>query len=251
MLRFIKYIFFSRFFRYLCFLSTLVIAAVLLSRNKSVQQFQNDLFAIKHINFLGMNNLSKKELLKESKLQYGKSIFYISPENVRSNLEAMSWIESAVVRRKWPSTYNISVKERTPIAYWQNKNQLYLVDNTGAVLPTNVVKSFPSLPIVVGENAPKAIPKFLDMLEKFQSIKQQIVFCTFLGNRRWDVQISRGLLIKLPEENPERAMHILQRLASKDGYFSQDISVIDLRIPDRVIIGKREVPKKSGDQNEM
>ena len=106
-------------------------------------------------------------------------------------------------------------------------------------MPT--IKQFPSLPISRGANANKAIPQFVKLLKQFPLIEQQIVFCTFLGNRRWNIDINRGLLIKLPEENIAEALSILQRMGNKDGYFSSDIAVIDLRVPGRVIIGKRKV----------
>ena len=204
-------------------------------------KFYNDTFAIKKISIVGINNLSKEDVLKASGLKYGKNAFNLSVDQIRNNLEQIKWVKSAVVKRTLPSKFEISIVERVPIAYWQNKDQLYLVDANGVCMPT--IKQFPSLPISRGANANKAIPKFVKILKQFPLIEQQIVFCTFLGNRRWNIDISRGVLVKLPEENVIDALNILLRMGSKDGYFSSDIAVIDLRVPGRVIISKRDVKK--------
>ena len=208
---------------------------------KSAIKFYNDTFAIREIKIAGTNNLSSENILKASGLKLSQNLFELSVNRVRQNLEQMSWVKSAVVRRTIPSKIEISIVERVPIAYWQNKDQLFLVDDDGVLLPTDIVKSFNSLPISTGDNAGKAIPQFLKIIRQFPKIEQQIIFCTFLGNRRWNIQISRGLLIKLPEENVSDALAILQRMANKDGYFSSDIAVIDLRVPGRVMISKRKV----------
>lgn len=214
-------------------------------KSRAVADFYKRTFAIKSIKFSGMDTLSKDELLKISGLKIGNCIFDKDIDNIRESIENLSWVKSATVKRILPSNYEISIVERVPIAYWQNKDQLFLVDETGTVLPTTAVKSFPSLPISVGENAPSAIPGFLESLKTFPLISQQLVFCTYLGNRRWDIQISRGLLIKLPEMGLEDALKTLQRMGNKDGYFSDDVSVIDLRIQNRVIISKKKVKKKA------
>ncbi len=246
MLRYIKILLNSKFFVYIIIILGGILCGSYFTKNKAIAKFYNNTFAIKRISFSGMSNLSSAGLLKESGLKYGHSVFKLSVNQVKQNLEQMSWVKSAIVQRVIPSNINIFIEEKKPIAYWQNKDQLYLVDESGTLLPTSVVKSFPSLPISVGTNAEKAIPRFLNLIKHFPLIEQQIVFCSFLGNRRWNIQISRGLLIKLPEENVEGALNVLQRLGSRDGYFSADIAVIDLRVPGRVIISKRDIEKGNG-----
>lgn len=205
----------------------------------SIVKFYNNTFAIKGISVSGTNNLSTNDVINASGLKYEKNIFGLSVDQIRKNLEKMHWVKSATVKRVIPSNFEISIVERVPIAYWQDNDKLYLVDESGVSMPT--IKQFPSLPISRGANANKAIPQFVKLLKQFPLIEQQIVFCTFLGNRRWNIDINRGLLIKLPEENIAEALSILQRMGNKDGYFSSDIAVIDLRVPGRVIIGKRKV----------
>lgn len=245
MLRFVKRAVKSPIFWRLALLFSACGGTFFFIKSRSVADFYKRTFAIKSIKFYGMDTLSKDELLKTSGLKVGNCIFDKKIDDIRLNIENLSWVKSAVVKRILPSNYEIHIIERVPVAYWQNKDQLFLVDETGTVLPTTAVKSFPSLPISVGENAPSAIPEFLELLKKFPRIGQQLVFCTYLGNRRWDIQISRGLLIKLPENGVDDALKLVQRMGSKDGYFSDDVSVIDLRIQNRAIISKKKVKKKT------
>lgn len=226
-------------------------ACYFLMRRTHVIDIAYKTFTVKSVRISGVRNLSKDDIFKKSGLRYGRCIFDKSVDEIRKNIESISWVHSAVVRRTIPSQIDILIKERTPVAYWQHKEELFLVDDSGTLLPTNIVKVFPALPISVGEYAYRAIPKFIQLLERFPLIKQQIVFCTFMGKRRWDIQISRGLLIRLPEENGEDALITLERMGNKSCNFANDVSVIDFRIPGRVIITKKKNMSAETNENEI
>ncbi len=65
---------------------------------------------------------------------YGENILSADLEAWRSRLLASPWIEDASFRRALPSTLEVLVRERTPIAIGRKGGRLYLVDERGAAI---------------------------------------------------------------------------------------------------------------------
>jgi cell division protein FtsQ len=65
---------------------------------------------------------------------YGENILAADLESWRSRLLESPWIADASFRRSLPSTLEVRVRERTPIAIGRKGGQLYLVDERGAAI---------------------------------------------------------------------------------------------------------------------
>lgn len=196
-------------------------------------------FRIEKIEFDGQEHVQEVLLLKASGLRYKKNIFDVSVNDVKNRLEQISWIKSASVQRKLPNKLSIRVSERVPIAIYQSNYKLHLLDIDGKVLENDGIGNFDNLPIIVGKGAEKSARHFLYVLEKFPRIKKQLAFAVFVGERRWNIRINKGITVKFPEKNLGYAMQILDEIADENGFFHDDIQEIDLRILDRVIVKKR------------
>ncbi len=123
---------------------------------------------------------------------------------------------------------------------------MYLVDSEGVVIEHDGIGSFSNLPIIVGEGAEKEVSHFLKHLNKFIKIKKQLIFAIRVSKRRWNIKISKGITVKLPEQNVLQALNVLDKISDSNGLFNDDIASIDLRIPDRIIISKK---KQSTEKN--
>lgn len=65
---------------------------------------------------------------------HGENILSADLEAFRDRLMASPWIADASFRRALPSTLEVMVRERTPIAIGRKSGQLYLVDERGAAI---------------------------------------------------------------------------------------------------------------------
>ncbi|MDR3187323.1 MAG: FtsQ-type POTRA domain-containing protein [Holosporaceae bacterium] len=205
---------------------------------------KSDVFCIKKIEFDGNERVSDILLLKTSGLRYKSNILAPSLETVKKRLENIAWIRSVVVQRRLPDKIYVMVSERIPIAILQLRHKLYLVDVDGKILENDGIGSFSNLPIVIGEGAEKEASRFLNCIEKFPRLRKQLVFAIRIGKRRWNMKINRGITVKLPEKGLTNAMRILEEISDSNGFFNEDISIIDLRMLDRVIITK--APREDG-----
>lgn len=197
-------------------------------------------FIIRKIEFDGNDHVADVLLLKVSGLRYKSNIFSYSMDGVKNRLEKIAWVRSVVVQRRLPDRISIRIVERVPIAILQMNHKLYLVDADGRVLEHDGIGNFDNLPIVVGEGAGRETPALLDNLNKFPKLRKQLVFAIWIGNRRWNIKLSRGVLVKLPERGIFHALSILEEISDSNGLFKDDIGEIDLRLLDRVVITKKK-----------
>jgi cell division protein FtsQ len=64
----------------------------------------------------------------------GRSVLRIPLDSRRSEIEQISWVETASVERILPNRIRVDVSERTPIAFVRNGSELALIDEFGVIL---------------------------------------------------------------------------------------------------------------------
>ena len=57
-----------------------------------------------------------------------------------------------------------------------------------------------------------------------------------VGGRRWDLSLAGGIAVRLPEDDPSKALARLAAFEQESGVLSRDVRLLDLRMPDRVIV---------------
>jgi len=184
----------------------------------------------------GRHETSAQDLLAALGVKRGAPILGLDLAAARQRIEALPWVHNASIERRWPQLVFVRVEERTPLALWQSGGTIKLVDREGKVIEGADVGRFAQLPMVVGEGAPKQAPVFLDMLAKFPALARHVESGIWVGNRRWNLHLHEGIDVRLPEANPDDALQRLAQLDAKQQLFARDIVMIDLRLPDRLIV---------------
>lgn len=190
-------------------------------------------FKCEHIKIEGVKYANKDDIKKAISTKIGSSIFLESPEEIRETIEKISWVRTAVVRRKLPNTLSIRVVEYQPIAYWQVDQHLFLIDSHGVIIQAERHRNLTHLPVITGEKAAEKFPQLIKEIEDFPDIYNRITGAVFISKRRWDIILDAKVKIKLPEQNIKSAMQYLYKLEGDHSLSNKDISSIDLRIPDR------------------
>lgn len=190
-------------------------------------------FSVKEILVTGRNHLPQEELLTNLHIKEGAPIFSVSVTDARESLEKISWITSATVERRLPDKIIVNLRERAPVARWQYQKNTFLIDTEGKTLTSSGMDAWKHLPLVTGENAPQNIRQILGFLQAEPEIAARLVAAQRVGGRRWDLQLKDGLLVKLPEKDAELA---LRQLAGMNDLLTKKISVVDLRVPGRLVV---------------
>jgi len=193
-------------------------------------------FSIQNVTLKGRRHSSRQQIIRLIRLDRGGSIFAVNPQKIRSRLIALQWIKDAVVRRQLPDTISITVFERSPIAIWQHQGQRVLIDEEGDPINTTQVSRFKYLISVKGEQAPKKITSLYSLLLTEPNLANRVVQAIWIGNRRWNLLFRNGIRVRLPEKSPNKAWATLARLNREQQLLARDIHIIDMRLPDRMII---------------
>jgi len=188
----------------------------------------------------GLKHTDKQDLVKALQLKTGMLLTKIDVNLLQSKVEAMPWVESAVVQRRFPDTIKIDVIEHIPVALWQKKGRYYVITSKGLVLGKDAgIYGLQDLPVIVGDGAPLKVPELLLLLSQNKELFARLKGATFVGKRRWNIildSLDKGLVIKLPENGVEAALQRLETLQEKYAILKRKLTLIDLRLPLKLIV---------------
>jgi cell division protein FtsQ len=218
-------------------------------------------FRITSVAINGRKQLSQDEVLAIGGVNGRSSLLFLDAASVRDKLKASTWISEATVQKLYPGQLRINIVERMPFALWQHDGSLSIISDDGAVLQDYVSPPFLKLPLVVGKGAEVRARDFLTLLSRYPQVKAVTKAVNLIGERRWNIRLDGGLDVRLPENDVAKALATLSALDKDEHLFSKDIVVIDLRLPDRLIVQlsddaakareeslkKKEPKKKVGD----
>jgi cell division protein FtsQ len=163
-------------------------------------------------------------------------ILGFSLEQARQRIESLSWVEHATVERQLPDTVVVNIQERRPFAIWQNDGKFSLIDRTGQVVADQNVENFRGLPLVVGQGAPPAAATLIDALTARPSLQQRVIAAVRVGERRWNLLLSSGANVMLPEGHEVAALDRLMQLQQDHDLLDRPLVAIDMRLPDRLVL---------------
>lgn len=172
-----------------------------------------------------------------------KSIMLIDLEKLRSDIKTLGWIEDVQIKKKLPDKLIFNITERTPKIIWQNKGKLWLADESGDLLTSEIRKKYLYLPIVIGQKNEKDIPEFFEILKSEPSLEKLVSSAVKVGERRWNMNLNNGIIVMLPEKNAKESWQMLAKIEKDKAIFSKKINYIDLRIESQLVSGL-EVKKK-------
>ena len=174
----------------------------------------------------------------------GEPILSYSLSEARQRLESIKWVEHATVERRLPGTILVRLTERRPFAVWQTEGKFLLVDREGEVVADTEVAAFADqLPLVVGPGAPKHAAALMELLAAQPELMKRVVAAVRVAERRWNLRMTNGADVMLPEGAEALALARLTELHASQSLLDRPLAVVDLRLPDRLVV--RPQPDKA------
>ena len=202
----------------------------------------------------GRERTRRDTVLKALGVVRDQPILGFDPHAARERLERLPWVRSAVVERRLPEAIHVRLVEHRPLALWQHKGRLTVIDRGGAVIPGAEPKAFARLPLVVGEDAPGHTADLLAMLNSEPELGPLVSTAVRIRGRRWNLRLDGGIDVRLPERDPAAAWAELARVQREHDVLGRDVAIIDLRMPDRLIVRTapgalpRRAPGRGGEE---
>ena len=107
-------------------------------------------FQITSIRIDGCVRIAKTEILAQSGVDVHSNLLALSPGKVRRRLAEHPWVESAQVRREWPSRLRITIRERRPLALLSLPDGLYYVDRQAEPFARALPPEDLDFPVITG-----------------------------------------------------------------------------------------------------
>lgn len=165
---------------------------------------------------------------------------------MQQNVMALDPILSARLRVQESGVLIVEVTERQPKIVWRNTDGLQLIDETGAHVDSIAERGLRNdLPLIAGVGADRQVEEALRLLQIADPIGERVRGLVRVGERRWDLVLDRGLVVRLPEENPDSALSRVIALDSADDLLDRDIVVVDMRDKRRPLLQLSEPALKA------
>lgn len=189
---------------------------------------------------VGREQTSRGALIEALDVTIGAPILAFDAEAARRRIEALGWVREAVIERRLPDVIFLRIVERQALALWQRNGRLVVVDTDGAVIEGAAPKRFSRLPVIVGDDAPANAAKLLAVLASEPGLNQHVAAAVRVGGRRWNLRFDNGVDVELPERNLAAAWRRLAKFEALHNLLARDITAIDLRLPDRLVVRPAE-----------
>lgn len=194
-------------------------------------------FVIERVDVMGEGRLHEADVRKALGVYAGDYLFGVDMEGAQARVESLSWVDRAIIRRLWPDRIVVQIIERQPYALWQDEGVVQVVDVSGEVITDADPSRFTDLTLFVGEQSRFAVSEMKEMIAATPDITTRKPSFIHVSGTRWDMILNDGQIrVKLPEMGQAKALDQLSKLQMHTQILDREISVIDMRLADRLTI---------------
>lgn len=193
-------------------------------------------FRIEAVKLTGQRETSEFQILEALEIQQDSSLALFDAEAARQRLAHIAWVEKASVKKLYPGTLQIDIKEREPFALWQRGDVVSIINAEGQVITDDVDGRYANLLMVIGHGAQYRVAGILQELEAVPALRSRVRAARLISDRRWDLVLENGITIRLPESGIGRALADVAAMDETSGILARDITAVDMRLSDRVVV---------------
>ena len=179
------------------------------------------------------NDLIKEETIKKKiNYLYKENLFFFNEKDLEKKLVEENFLESFVIKKIYPNTLKIIVKEKIPVAILQYKKNKFYITNEGSLINFIKYNKYNNLPTVFGDS--KYFSSFLRDLKDLNFPIDSIKSFYFFESGRWDLVMRNDKVVKLPKKNYQLSLEnfmLFKETPEFDNY-----KIFDYRIQDQLIL---------------
>ncbi|GIT90407.1 cell division protein FtsQ [Jannaschia pagri] len=191
-------------------------------------------FMVSLMRIEGASDQLREDIQEALPVDLPLSQFVLDLEALRLKLEELDPVERAEVRIRSGGVLLLRITEREPAVAWVSDDGIMVLDATGHhVARLEDITTIGALPLISGEGADRHVQEALRLIEAAGPVVDRLVGLTRVGDRRWDVNLTDGQRILLPEEGPAAALDRALALHAAKDVLSRDVLTVDLRLGDR------------------
>jgi cell division protein FtsQ len=205
-------------------------------------------FNITGVALTGNKHMSREEIFATAGVTGHSSTLFLDVADARARLKTNPWIADATVQKLYPDRLQIAITERVAFALWQKDGRIGVIAADGTVLEPYLSRRFVSLPLFVGAGAAARAKEFQALIERYPDIRDQIRAAVLVSERRWNLRLKSGVDVELPEDGLPQALDRLVALDRDKKLLSRDITLVDMRLRDRVTVRQSDAAAAARDE---
>lgn len=180
----------------------------------------------------------------------GEGFFSLDLNAVKKEVEAMPWIYSASLRRRWPGTLMITVKEQYPVASW---NEAFYLNEYGEVFRPPEPVEIASIPDLLGptDRAKDVLMRYVSYRDQLAVVNENVAMLSLEKRGAWRLKLQNGIDIKLGRAPLEEKLNRFLR-AYKQGLNSKagEIQSIDARYTNGIAVRWKELADSGSEESD-
>lgn len=198
-------------------------------------------FNLEKIVFTGNEHLSDEELKNLAGLRGSENLLTTSSRKIFEKLAESPWIRSVSIRKEFPDSLQILVKEAEPFALLDVKGHLFIVDDSGKMLQELRDNPIPFLPVISGIPFGKQ-ETFTEALSLVRAIKNNGLLTEkehieIIAYKPQEMTVNLdGVVIKVGVGDYEDKLFRLKELEEEIKKRNIPVDYIDLRFAGRAIV---------------
>lgn len=169
-----------------------------------------------------------------------QSIVESDISKIKDVIKSLGWVEDVSVERTFPNKLRFVIKSKEIVAYKLKNNQYYPITSRGEELskPVDYIGGF----VVLGDNAENELIPLLKKIKRYRRLSDSVIAAQYINGLRFNLILysyeDDGLIVKL-DDNFNESIDKLMELDATQGILSRNISEIDLRNLDKILIKPR------------
>ena len=191
---------------------------------------------VNNINIVGLDIKDKLILLKKINNFNLNNIFFISKSDLINEIESNSLVEKYFIFKRYPSSIDINIEKTKFLAKINKNGQVFYLGSNGKFIKNDFSNN--QLPYIFG--SPEVIEFFdiKEVIDKSKITYKEIKNLYFYPSRRWDLELTNNIIIKLPKDNTYLALNLALEFLYKQEF--KEVKMIDARIKNQIILDDRK-----------
>lgn len=199
---------------------------------QKIKNLEATLFPIKYIRVSGQfQNVDRDQIRKLLKPIVNAGFFSADLQAIQSAVVAITWVDTAEIRRVWPDIIAVKIYEQQAAARWQQQS---LLNTRGEIFTPVNVELFTGLP-AINSSSGQAHKLFEIMNKITQGLNTKNLALTQLQvteRQSWKVTLSNGIKLQLGRTQPmQKFWQFLKILPILGAGKIALIKTIDMRYP--------------------
>ena len=197
-------------------------------------------FMVRMMSVVGASDIVTQDVREVLSLDFPVSSFELDLPEMQERVQALDAVKTASLRIKPGGVLEMVVQQRRPAFVWRTASGLELIDADGhLVMPLEDRTGRPDLPLLTGAGADVAAREAAALVRAAAPLVTRLRGLVRIGERRWDVVLSDGQKIRLPERNPVGALEQVLAVDTAQDLFERDVVLVDMRDPRRPTVRLR------------